>query len=400
MGEARRIYSEESAESEGTQLEFPGCLHLTDCRCFKMIMGNITLATISVHQVAGGLERNIIRLANHLVSSGNSVNLVTFDLPGAIPFYRLDNRVNFVGIGECEPHQPIGLVQLGRLVRKIYQIINADDKTETVICFHHGILFRFLLAARAARSKIICSERNALEMYEYISSPKWGLNFCLMALVDKITVQFPEYVSSYPALMRKKISVVPNPVEQVSELTHIAEREKIILSVGRYEHQKQFKLLVRAFSGVHKNYPDWRLVIIGDGSLSKELVSEIARYDLQGSVSLLPPKSDVRKWYRKATVYCQPSKWEGFPNAQAEAMAHGMIPVGFSSTRGVAELIEDGRNGVLCGADQNAEQLRDGLLRLFKSPTDWDRLSREAKKSMVQYSPEKWANAWAGIIEK
>ena len=42
----------------------------------------------------------------------------------------------------------------------------------------------------------------------------------------------------------------------------------------------------------------------------------------------------------------------------------------------------------------------DGLLRLFRSPTDWDRLSREAKKSMEQYSPEKWANAWAGIIEK
>ena len=85
----------------------------------------------------------------------------------------------------------------------------------------------------------------------------------------------------------------------------------------------------------------------------------------------------------------------GIPNAQAEAMAHGMIPVGFSSTRGVAELIEDGKNGVLCGSSK-MRKLRDGLLRLFRSPTDWDRLSREAKKSMEQYSPEKWATPGLG----
>ena len=361
---------------------------------------SVTLATISLHQMPGGLERNIIRLANYLAAQGMKVCVVTFDLPGAEPFYPLDSKAKLHCLGEQPPHGSIGFLERCRIVIKIYQLLNASDESSALICFHHGILFRFIFAAWAARAKLICSERNALEMYEYISSSKWGVNFCLMALVDKITVQFPEYISSYPALMRKKICVVPNPVEQVLNLPDIAERDKIILSVGRFEHQKQFKLLVQAFSEVHKEYPDWRLVMIGEGSFLGELNDEIQRVGLQNNINLIQPQSDVRKWYRKATVYCQPSKWEGFPNAQAEAMAHGMIPVGFSSTRGVAELIEDGRNGVLCGADQNAEQLRDGLLRLFKSPTDWGRLSREAKKSMEQYSPEKWAKAWTGVIEK
>lgn len=361
---------------------------------------SVTLATISLHQMPGGLERNIIRLANYLTEQGMEVCVITFDLPGAEPFYPLDSKAELHCLGEQAPHGSIGFLERCRMIRKIYQLLNASDASSTLICFHHGILFRFIFAAWAARVKLICSERNALEMYEYISPPKWGVNFCLMSLVDRITVQFPEYISSYPTLMRKKISVVPNPVEQVLRVPNIAERDKIILSVGRFEHQKQFKLLVQAFSEVHKEYPDWRLVMIGDGSFLGELNDEIQRVGLQNSINLIQPQSDVRKWYRKATVYCQPSKWEGFPNAQAEAMAHGMIPVGFSSTRGVAELIEDGKNGVLCGAEQNAEHLRDGLLRLFRSPTDWDRLSREAKKSMEQYSPEKWAKAWTGVIEK
>lgn len=361
---------------------------------------SVTLATISLHQMPGGLERNIIRLANYLTEQGMEVCLITFDLPGAKPFYPLDSKAELHCLGEQAPHGSIGFLERCRMIKKIYQLLNAGNESSTLICFHHGILFRFIFAAWAARSKLICSERNALEMYEYISSSKWGVNFCLMALADKITVQFPEYISSYPALMRKKISVVPNPVEQVLNYTDIAKRDKIILSVGRFEHQKQFKLLVRAFSEVYKEYPDWRLVIIGEGSFQEELNDEIQRVGLQNSINLIQPQSDVREWYRKAMVYCQPSKWEGFPNAQAEAMAHGMIPVGFASTRGVAELIEDGKNGVLCGAEQNVENLRDGLLRLFKSQTDWGLLSREAKKSMEQYSPEKWANAWAGIIEK
>ena len=165
---------------------------------------SVTLATISLHQMPGGLERNIIRLANYLTEQGMEVSLITFDLPGAKPFYPLDSKAELHCLGEQAPHGSIGFLERCRMIKKIYQLLNAGNESSTLICFHHGILFRFIFAAWAARSKLICSERNALEMYEYISSSKWGVNFCLMALADKITVQFPEYISSYPALMRKK----------------------------------------------------------------------------------------------------------------------------------------------------------------------------------------------------
>ena len=205
---------------------------------------SVTLATISLHQMPGA-GANIIRLANYLTEQGMGVSLITFDLPGAKPFYPLDSKAELHCLGEQAPHGSIGFLERCRMIKKIYQLLNAGNESSTLICFHHGILFRFIFAAWAARAKLICSERNALEMYEYISPPKWGVNFCLMSLVDRITVQFPEYISSYPTLMRKKISVVPNPVEQVFRMPNIAERDKIIISVGRFEHQKQFNLLVR-----------------------------------------------------------------------------------------------------------------------------------------------------------
>ena len=55
--------------------------------------------------------------------------------------------------------------------------------TNPVLSFVSTMEYYFvsIFAAWAARSKLICSERNALEMYEYISPSKWGVNFCLMA---------------------------------------------------------------------------------------------------------------------------------------------------------------------------------------------------------------------------
>ena len=167
--------------------------------------------------------------------------------------------------------------------------------------------------------------------------------------MSRITVQFPGYVRDYPWVLRYKIGVVHNPVFP-SEPIPLAGREKLILSVGRHAAQKRFDLLVRACQMVFHKHPDWRLVIVGDGPLTSELQNLIVQLNLKGNVELVAPVDDLRPLFSRAIFYSQPSQWEGFPNAQAEAMAAGVIPIGFASTRGVADLIENrGQRISLCG---------------------------------------------------
>lgn len=361
-------------------------------------MARIALATISMNEMAGGLERNIAYLANYLAENGHEVILITFDLPGAKSFYALNEAIIWHCVGRTEPHGYISFKDRQRLIMRMRNVLRKPEPCDVMICFQHGILARCLLASVLLSTRVICSERNALTMYDYISARKWNTNFFLMFCVHRISVQFPSYKADYPLLLQRKIFAVHNPVFPSPKSEK--PREKLVLSVGRHCAQKRFDLLIRASAIAFKDHPDWRLAIIGDGSLTSELLAEIDNAGMADHIELVPPNDNLYSWFERATLYCQPSQWEGFPNGQAEAMAAGVVPVGFAETRGVADLIEDGLSGYLCDEEATDENLARCLSLAIEDHANHDRLSQEARKISKIYSPQSWGQKWANILAR
>ncbi len=356
----------------------------------------IALATIAIDRMAGGLEKNIVYLANYLASCGDTVLLLTFDRPGANSFYKLDPRIEWQCLGATAPHGRISFWQRGLLLWNIRKTLTAK-KASHIVCFHHGIFLRFLVSSVLLGVKRICSERNSLTLYRHVRAKKWNSNFASLFFSDAITVQFPSYIKQYPSLIQKNIKVVHNPVFPI-EHTEAVPRQPVILSVGRLATQKRFDLLIEAFQKIASNWPEWRLVLIGDGPLQSELESIIKKLNLSGKVDILPVSNQLTAHYQSARIYCQPSQWEGFPNAMAEAMAAGAIPIGFEATSGVADLIEDGVNGILVREQPSAEALARGLEAALRAQSEWDRYSSNAQQITQRYSPESWKTAWEKVL--
>lgn len=357
----------------------------------------IALATIALDNMAGGLERNIIYLANHFSNEGREVHILTFDLPGAVSFYEINEGVTWHRLGRTKPHTRISFADRLKLILRIRRLFTGDARFSRLVCFHHGILARFFLATIFTRTSIICSERNSLTIYDHISRSKWNLNFLLLFFTTCITVQFPNYVRQYPRPLRARIKLVSNPVFPAAD-TRSAGRKKIILSVGRHSAQKRFDLLIEACRIVFRSHPDWRLVIIGNGSLSSSLRDLIDRYRLQDSIDLIDAVGDLSAQYNQAVFFCQPSQWEGFPNAQAEAMAAGVIPIGFRCTAGVADLIEDGVNGYLSPDKPSPEALAKTLVAAIEAEQDRERLSENAREVAECYSVARWRRSWDSVL--
>ena len=261
--------------------------------------------------------------------------------------------------------------------------------------FHHGIILRFILASVLTKIKIICSERNSLRFYDFTRARR-RLPFYSLWFADKITVQFPSYIADYPKLFRRKIVVVPNPV--FPNASHNIERERIILGVGRLCAQKQFSIIIKAFSLIRSDFADWKVIIVGSGPQEGELRKMIKYHSLESHVFLESPTSEIGAFYAKARYYCQPSLWEGFPNAQAEAMASGVVPIGFAETSGVADLIQVGKNGYIVAGRPSAEALADTLRTALSSEDDWPHLSSNARKVADNYSPDRWRKAWSNVL--
>jgi len=355
----------------------------------------IMLGTISLHNMAGGLERNIIYLANYLASTGRKVVLLTFDFPDASSFFEIDPRVIWVKAGATKPHTKTSFREKFRLVGLIRKTIR-QHQVKQIICFTHGLLMRFLAAAFGLKIQTICTERNSLTMYDFTSHRKWSLNFWLLCFVDKIALQFDAYKNDYPFWVRHKIITIHNPVFAPKSCTDFSNRT--IVAVGRLTTQKRFDLIIQAFAITAKTHPDWRLKIVGDGPLHDDLMALIKALGVADIVSISAPTKSITNIYEDCSIFAIASQWEGFPNALAEALSCGLLGVGFSQTAGVSQLIQDGFNGVLAHGEPTSQHFSTALTNLIEKEEQWPTMSNNAMQISKTYSVEVWQAAWLNAL--
>mgnify|MGYP004003036271 CR=1 FL=1 len=102
-------------------------------------------------------------------------------------------------------------------------------------------------------------------------------------------------------------------------------KSKIILSANRLVPQKNLITLLKAFGKLSPKYSDWNLYLCGDGPLLanlKLLANELGcleKITFFGNVN----REKVYKLMNTSSIYVTPSFWEGFCNANVEAMAAG-----------------------------------------------------------------------------
>ncbi len=117
----------------------------------------------------------------------------------------------------------------------------------------------------------------------------------------------------------------------------VAEGEKLLLSVGELNRNKDHETVIRALAELDD--PRVKYVVCGCGALENELRLLIRRLGLEDRVSLLGYRTDVDRLYASADLFVFPSHREGLPVALMEALASG-LPAVCTRIRGNVELTE------------------------------------------------------------
>lgn len=132
--------------------------------------------------------------------------------------------------------------------------------------------------------------------------------------------------------VKTAISVIPNGIETDGYAcrTSMSLVKKQILFLSRIHVKKGIELLIEAFSNLHNNFPDWSVLIVGNGD--KEYIDglkqKVKNLELEEYINILPAvfgDSKV-KLYQESSVFCLPSYSENFGMVIAEAMSCG-VPV-------------------------------------------------------------------------
>lgn len=153
----------------------------------------------------------------------------------------------------------------------------------------------------------------------------------------------PDMKRVYSNSLDKVIAIGnPNTYPVQKELSSL--KKKQILYVGRVEwYQKRVGRLIDIWKHLYKDYPDWELIIVGDGPIRKELEQKSSGMQR----IIFAGYQEPEPYYRSASILCLTSDFEGWGMVLTEAMTFGTIPVVFNSFAAVTDIIDDGRNGIL-----------------------------------------------------
>jgi glycosyltransferase involved in cell wall biosynthesis len=172
------------------------------------------------------------------------------------------------------------------------------------------------------------------------------------------------------------------------------------LFVGVLERYKNVDGLVAAWRNVAPRVPEARLRIVGTGALADVVERTVAELPEQTSWTPRLSQAEVAAALDESTALVLPSRSEGMGRVVVEAFCRGRAVIG-SRVGGIADLIEDGENGLLVAPGDGAA-LGQALVRILSDRPLAERLARGAQASAALWttSADEFARRVRALVEQ
>jgi glycosyltransferase involved in cell wall biosynthesis len=343
----------------------------------------------------GGSERVMSILATHWAEQGNEVTLATFD-PPETDFFAVSPAVRRVVIGSAPSRARWLQGNLAR-VRALRSAVRQAPPNVVVSFLYTTNLFG-LLAARGL-APVVVAERTD-PRYSHVERSQAALRRLLYPRAAALVVQTERVLEGWA---RKLVSparayAIPNPVLPPMDGSWNGPLlpERFVASVGSLIEDKGFDVLIEAFARAAPELPGWSLVILGEGPLRPRLEAQVKRLGL-GNRVLLPGIGDAGALFARAHAYAAASRFEGFPNALLEAMAHGLPVISTDCPSGPAEIVREGVDGFLVPVG-DVEALAACMLDLCRDESRRAHLGRRAREVLERFDLERVAAQWESLF--
>lgn len=295
------------------------------------------LSFVTANLGSGGAERVMSLLANQFIENGYEVEFIF--LKKSLLFYPLNQQVKIkIAEEECGSDS---------LCKKMFWMRKyiKQNKPDVIFAFRIAIYSVTLLSLLGVKVPVIASERNDPRFY----SIAWKvIQAVLLPLANHFVVQTQKIKDYFPKFIQRKTDIIFNPVTEKVFTIPNTPKEKRIISVGRLHSQKNQKMMIEAFSRVSGQFPEWKLVVYGEGPERESLERMIqeSKFKIQDKVFLPGRSENIIDELYKSEIFAFSSDYEGMSNAVVEAFCVG-LPIITTKVSGTEDIIINGENGFL-----------------------------------------------------
>lgn len=373
------------------------------------------VSILSLHLGYGGIEKSVAALANMLVEKYEVEIACTYKLFDSSVF-PVDERVKIVYLTDVKPNKD--KIKKAMKKKQFFKLAKEVPYALKVLRLRKKTMINYI---KKCDSDVIIATRDIFDEWlgqygkegtlkigwehnHYHNDFKYAANITRSNKRLDYLVLVSDSLRNFYAkeLVKSKCEVVyiPNVIDEIPE--KIAPlNEKRLVSVGRLSPEKGFMDLLKMYNILHKDYPEWRLEIIGDGVEKEKLNRYIKEHALEDSVTLhgFRDKEYIDKILHKSSIYLLTSFTESFGIVLIEAMSHGVPCIAFDSAEGARELIQSGKNGYLIKNRSYTAFLKK-VEDLINKKAERKRIGEISRAGVKQYTCEVVKEQWFDLIEK
>lgn len=344
----------------------------------------------------GGAGKMVKYVSGLCVDVFNAVSVISLD--DKTRSAGLNEKIDFVGL---DSNGGAFIIWRLRLIHRLRNLIKSR-KPDVICAFTSEVAVMSWVATIGLRNIVFVSAERGdpytlpliwkvLVSWVYSKS-----DYCFFQL-EKARDYFGKHVI-------QKSFVIHNSFEPEEGVKpYFGERDKTIVSAGRFVSEKRFEVLIKAFARVKNAHPDYKLIIYGEGPYKEKYESLSVKLGVDRDVFFPGYVNNVAKAVQKAGVFVLSSKYEGIPNVLIEAMSTGIPVVSTDCTPGgPCFLTDNGRRGILVPVDDH-DAIADAIISIIDNASLREQLSRSELEILPIVHPEvvsrMWKDSFSKIIE-
>ena len=294
----------------------------------------------------GGVEKNLMIIANFLAKKIDNLSLITVS---KIYKSKFDDKINFISTKKNWDKFGRKIKYLIALYLLLKEIIKNDNKV--VFAFQANIYC--IILCKLFNTKIIVRSN---------SSPSgWSKNFLkniifkyILGMANKIIVNSLVFQKELNKKFHVRSICIYNPlnISQIRKLSKKKQVNKIktnglkIINVGRFTDQKDHITLLKAIN-ILKNKFQINLLILGRGVNKNKMLKYIITNKLKKIVTIKKFTNNPYPHIKNSELMVLSSLYEGLPNVLLESIALNVFTISSNCPTGPSEILDNGKGGLL-----------------------------------------------------
>ena len=377
----------------------------------------------------GGAERITTILANSFVAQGNEVTIVSCKSCAPLDSMGLDERVNLSVLPYPHPFPTQNNIEFLRQYIHKYHI----DVIVNQWCLPFYITYLFNKARTGTNCRLLSvlhsipnRSKTLLSAELYIKDTKnvFSLLFAwsYRQLVDRVMRRSMHWVyyhsDAYVVLSKRfiplmeeyahiqdkaKLVVIANPITiptAYQDDSYLYNKSKQILYVGRIAREdKRVDRVIKVWEHLSSKFPDWNLLLVGDGPYKQELESyvrenKVERVHFAGFVG-----ANSIDHFKQSSILLLTSDIEGFGLVIVEAMSYGVVPVVYGSYDAVFDIIIPDQDGFIVQTPFNYDEMESKVSLLIENEEKRIGLSIHARETSKRFQLSSVLKQWNELFD-